>query len=99
RFGGLSLIVSKSRKRSAAALTTPQRPLKRRQSVIDTALQAASRQRPQSLIQAKRSLLLDDAEHVKRQSSVPPHNDVEDSECSASRQLSLTQRVRFENRS
>ncbi|RZC85499.1 hypothetical protein C5167_041686 [Papaver somniferum] len=74
-IGGPSLNMSKSRKRPASALTTPQRPLKRRKPVIDTALQAASRQRPQSLIQAKRSLLLDDAEHVRRQSSVPPQND------------------------
>ncbi|KAI3834364.1 hypothetical protein MKW98_028628 [Papaver atlanticum] len=74
-MGGTSLNVSKSRKRPAAAVTTPQRPLKRRQSVIDTALQVVSPQRPQSLIQAKRSLLLGDVE--KRQSSVPLHNDVE----------------------
>ncbi|KAI3944610.1 hypothetical protein MKW98_021068 [Papaver atlanticum] len=85
-MGGTSLNVSKSRKQPAVAVTTPQRPLKRRQSVIDTALQAASPQRPQSLIQAKRSLLLGDVE--KRQSSVPPHNDVEgnSSQRSASRQ-------------
>ncbi|RZC47665.1 hypothetical protein C5167_040647 [Papaver somniferum] len=95
KIGGTSLNVSKSRKRPAAALTTPERPLKRRQSVMDTVLEAASRQRPQSLIQAKRSLLLDDAE--KQQSSVPPHNDVEDDhrQLSTSRQLSLPQRVEF----
>ncbi|KAI3857804.1 hypothetical protein MKX03_033932 [Papaver bracteatum] len=98
-IGGTSLNVPKPRKRPAAAVTTPPSPLKRRQSVVDTALQAACPQRPQISIQAKQSLLLSDAE--KHHSSVPPHTDVEgnSSQRSASRQLSRPQRVEFENHS
>ncbi|KAI3875657.1 hypothetical protein MKX03_035027 [Papaver bracteatum] len=98
-IGGTSLNVSKPMKRPAAAVTTPPRPLKRIQSVVDTTLQASCPQRPQISIQAKQSLLLSDAE--KHHSSVPPHTDVEgnSSQRSASRKLSRPQRVEFENRS
>ncbi|KAI3894342.1 hypothetical protein MKX03_024824 [Papaver bracteatum] len=85
-IGGTSLNVPNPRKRPAAAVTTPPRPLKRRQSVVDTALQAACPQSPQISIQAKQSLLLSDAE--KHHSYVPPHID-----------LSRPQCVEFENRS
>ncbi|KAI3866970.1 hypothetical protein MKX03_022013 [Papaver bracteatum] len=57
-IGGTSLNVPKPRKRLAAAVKTPPRPLKRRQSMVDTELQAACPQRPQISIQAKQSLLL-----------------------------------------
>ncbi|KAI3834511.1 hypothetical protein MKX03_033279 [Papaver bracteatum] len=98
-IGGTSLNVPKPRKRPAAAVTTLPRPLKRRQSVVDTSLQAACPQRPQISIQEKQSLLLSDAE--KHHSSVPPHTDVEgkSNQRYASRQLSRPQRVEFENRS
>ncbi|KAI3967695.1 hypothetical protein MKX01_039605, partial [Papaver californicum] len=106
--GGTSVNVLKSRKRSAAGLTIPQRPLKRTKPVIDTPLEAASHQKAKSSTQAQRSLSRDvepvnggSQRSISRQPSVPPRIDVENhySQSSASRHLPPLVCGEVENRS
>ncbi|KAI3983248.1 hypothetical protein MKX01_013315, partial [Papaver californicum] len=82
--GGTSKNVLKSRKRSAASLTTPQRSLKRTKPPISPPLQTPIPEKAKSSTQAQRSLSWDvepvmggSQRSILRQPLYPPSNDVE----------------------
>ncbi|KAI3974726.1 hypothetical protein MKX01_020741, partial [Papaver californicum] len=82
--GGTCTNVLKSRKRSAEALTTPQKSLKRTKPAISPPLQTVIPEKAKSLTQAQRSLSWDvepvtggSQRSILRQPLYPPRNDVE----------------------